>query len=56
MAGAPVLAEAVETHGLGPGASGMDGGHGAVDVAVARLGVVGGMAVVGPGQGAAIGL
>ncbi len=46
VARAALLAKAVETDSLGPGARGMDGGHGAVDVAVARLVIVGGMAVV----------
>ena len=34
----------------------MDAGDGAVDITDARLVVVGGMAGVGPGEGAAIGL
>ncbi len=55
MAGGVEFAETVQAHGLGSGAGGMDGRHGTVDVAVARLRIVGGMVGVGPGEGAAIG-
>src|SRR5688572_22547061 len=56
MTGTTELADAVQANGLLASPCSMDTGDDTVDLAVARLVVVGGMGGVLPGEGAAIGL